>query len=76
MAQAFHFICDTESPLVRRLIVFATIYINTFDRNRELLMHVENNLKSNWSSLRPNIIDPLLARLTHQVLFLAPEGNE
>lgn len=78
MAQAFHFICDTESPLVGRLIVFTTMYIDKLlahDNNRKLLAHVEHNLKSNWSELGSNIVDPLVTRVTDQVFFLEPEDK-
>lgn len=75
MAQAFHFICDTESPLVKRLIVFTTMYIDTDDDSRKLLAHVEQNLKSNWSELASNIVDPLVTRVTDQVFRLETEFN-
>lgn len=71
-AQAFHVMCDTVSPLVSRLIVYMTMHIDPMynDNKFQLLEYVEENLKSNWSDLQPNIFDPLLARVTDQILLL------
>lgn len=62
--------CDTVSPLVSRLIIYMTMYIDPLNQPFSLLEHVEEQLKSNWSELQPNIFDPLLARVTDQVILL------
>lgn len=72
VARAFHSICDTVSPMVSRLIVFMTMHVDRphTDKNN-LLKQVEANLKSNWSDLQPNVFNPLLARVTDQILMLS-----
>lgn len=43
--------------------------------NQPILRQVEAHLKSNWSDLQPNVFDPLLARVTDQILILSQSNQ-
>lgn len=75
VAQAFHTICDVHSPFVERAVIFLTMQLDD-DLNNDkvasapILVRVEEQLKRNWSNLNMNILQPLIARVTDQVLLL------
>lgn len=79
VAQVFHTICDTITPLVNRAVIFFTIYIEQLNQDiepKELLHVVEENLKHNWhkgNKITEDTLSALIARVTDQVFLLRSE---
>lgn len=71
VAQAFHTICDTVTPLVARSVIIFTMHIDPIPQSAHLLQVVEKQLQSDWAALDMNLLQPLLARVTDQVLLLS-----
>lgn len=73
VVEAFHTICDKETPLVRKSIIVFTFPVpaGTSTNTNELYDFVEEQLTKLWkSSVSRNKIQPLLARMTENILFL------
>lgn len=72
VAQAFHTICDTHSPFVKRSVIFLTMELdsNADGNDKSTLEIVEDQLKRNWNGLHMNLLQPLITRVTDQVLLL------
>ncbi|XP_050091878.1 uncharacterized protein LOC126575291 [Anopheles aquasalis] len=73
-AQAFHSICDPEEPLVSRALIYLTMDISAAPKalvesaGSSETAKAEKLLKQMWQdSLRPEILDPLITRLTENV---------
>ncbi|XP_049541431.1 uncharacterized protein LOC125954840 [Anopheles darlingi] len=73
-AQAFHSICDPEEPLVSRALIYLTMDISTAPKalmestGSSETAKAEKLLKQMWQdSLRPEVLDPLITRLTENV---------
>lgn len=70
VAQAFHTICDTITPFVKRSIIFMTMSVTTKQDTPSLLVQVQAKLNDAWSGLGDNIRHPLITRVTDQVFLL------
>lgn len=69
-AKIFFTICDSFEPLVHRAIIFFTIDVSGQPRqaNQSATAVAEGILKGLWrGELHPNVLDPLLVRLTENV---------
>lgn len=73
VAQAFHSICDSVSPLVANSVIFLTMHVDDKVSGLNNMEIAENQLKSNWNVLHQDKLQPLLARVTEQVLLLNSE---
>lgn len=77
-AQAFHTICDTITPLVKKSVIFFTMYVNEYDvkmTSKELHRVVETELETKWIDIDHNTLGALIGRVTDQVFFLRPENS-
>lgn len=72
VAQAFHTICDSEYPWAKPAAIYFTIEVPTETRiDHDKLDHLAvRMLRDNWRGLPANILDPLITRITDQVLFV------
>lgn len=71
VAQAFHSICDRYTPWAQPATIFFTIRVSeTVTESTNLDELASDLLKSRWGSLPRNILDPLITRITDQVLFI------
>lgn len=72
VAQAFHAICDSESPWARPATVYFTIEIPQGTTvTPENLDHLAIKiLEQQWGNLPSNVLDPLITRITNQVLYI------
>lgn len=72
LAPAFHTICDSEFPWAKPATIYFSIEIpetaNTNDENLDRL--AVRILKDQWKQLPANILDPLITRITDQVLYV------
>lgn len=81
VAQVFHTICDTITPLVNRAVIFFTIYVEQISPNiepRDLLRVVEKKLENNWLKeykVSEDTLRALIARVTDQVFLLRSEDE-
>lgn len=69
-AQVFFTICDSIEPLVHRAVIFFTIDVSGQPRqaNQSATAVAEGILKGLWrDELHPDVLDPLLVRLTENV---------
>lgn len=70
-AKIFFTICDSYEPLVRKAIIFFTIDISrqqAIEQDRSATAIAERILKDLWrQELKPNMLDPLVVRLTENV---------
>lgn len=66
----FHILCDHIEPVVPRSVVFMSMEMQNKNKSKTILANVEEMLRKNWNELSTNIIDPLLARVTDQVLLV------
>uniref|UniRef100_A0A182Y309 Uncharacterized protein n=2 Tax=Anopheles stephensi TaxID=30069 RepID=A0A182Y309_ANOST len=72
-AQAFHTICDTQEPLVERLVIYLTLDMvkaaNVYEPSKQsATAEAESLLHSLWKdSLEPAVLQPLITRLTESV---------
>lgn len=71
-AQAFHAICDSETPWAKPATVYFTIEIpkDTVVKPENLDRLAIGRLEKSWRGLPPNILDPLITRITNQVLYI------
>lgn len=82
VAQVFHTICDTITPLVNRAVIFFTIYVDQVSQNiqpRDLLRVVEEKLETNWHKeykISEDTLKALIARVTDQVFLLRSESEQ
>uniref|UniRef100_A0A182N833 Uncharacterized protein n=1 Tax=Anopheles dirus TaxID=7168 RepID=A0A182N833_9DIPT len=73
VAQAFHTICDTQEPLVDRAVIYLTMDVSKASGmlgpgDRSATAEAEYFLREIWKdSLRPEVLDPLITRLTDSV---------
>lgn len=72
IAESFHTICDTESPWVKPSTIYFTMEVPV-----EQPVTMENMdrvatgmLRDKWNHLPANILEPLITRITDQVLFI------
>lgn len=71
LAPAFHSICDRYTPWAHPATIFFTMEVSepvTESTNLDVL--ASNILRSKWSRLPSNVLDPLITRITDQVLFI------
>lgn len=79
-AQAFHAICDTETPLVERAVIFFTVRLDEYDANMEpnrVHSLIENKLERNWgkdTAINEDILKALIVRMTDQMFLLHSEN--
>lgn len=70
-AQAFHSFCDVYNPAVKRAIIFFTMKVNNkFIAAENATKIAENLLQSVWSVLELNALQPLIGRVTDDVLVI------
>ncbi|KAH8322620.1 hypothetical protein KR059_001515 [Drosophila kikkawai] len=70
-ARALHTICDTYSPIVEDAVIFLTLRTFNTTAARNSVELATDTLYDLWSKeLRDNELDPLIARVTDQVLLL------
>lgn len=73
VVQAFHALCDRYNPWAAPAIIFFTINVGKGNDERaqenadELATSI---LKSDWAELPANVLDPLITRITDQVLYV------
>ncbi|TMW47159.1 hypothetical protein DOY81_007777 [Sarcophaga bullata] len=69
-ARALHTICDTHSPIAKNMVIFLTLTIPP-DAKGTAVLKAENVLFEMWSpKLDRNELDPLITRVTDQVIPL------
>ncbi|XP_073840359.1 torsin interacting protein [Musca autumnalis] len=70
-ARAFHTICDTHSPIAKDVVIFLTLIIPENKETGHVEMIIEDTLIELWgSTLQRNELDPLITRVTDQVIAL------
>ncbi|KAH8296404.1 hypothetical protein KR054_005716 [Drosophila jambulina] len=70
-AKALHTICDTYSPLVEDAVIFLTLSTFNTTAARNSVELATDTLYDLWSKeLGDNELDPLITRVTDQVLYL------
>lgn len=70
-AQAFHSFCDVYNPAVKRAIIFFTMkVVNDFIAAENATKIAENLLRNVWSVLELNALQPLIGRVTDDVLVI------
>lgn len=65
--EAFHTICDKETPMIEKSVIFFTlpVPVDASSRVQQLYYFVEEELSKLWgSAVNQNKIQPLLARMT------------
>ncbi|XP_063700586.1 uncharacterized protein LOC134830903 [Culicoides brevitarsis] len=74
VSRAFHFFCDTTSPIVKKSVYFFTMQMSEMEipSNKNALYEtVENRLRELWKSgVDKDKIQPLIARVTDNVLYM------
>lgn len=71
VAQAFHVICDGENPYVARSVIYLTISVKEIGPKDNAYKVAEKHLTELWtSSLKSNVLGPLLYRVTDVSLFI------
>lgn len=75
VAQAFHTICDTITPLVHKSVIFFTLYVEeaTAGASKQIHELVEEKLSHNWDTINHDTLNALIGRVTDQVFFLHSE---
>lgn len=74
VAQAFHTICDGETPYVARSVIILTLPVEQISTDDNPFKIAENHLTTLWaSSLKSNILGPLLYRVTDVTLHINRE---
>lgn len=70
-AKALHAVCDTEQPMVKRVIILLSLSVQRRNGNEKIIDVAENTLRQLWgSSMKPYELDPLITRVTDQVLLV------
>lgn len=69
-AQAFHSFCDVYNPAVKRAVIFFTMKVNDFVAAENATKIAEKLLKNVWSVLKLNALQPLIGRVTDDVLVI------
>ncbi|XP_020802055.1 uncharacterized protein LOC110179040 [Drosophila serrata] len=70
-ARALHTICDTYSPIVEDAVIFLTLRTFNTTATRNSVQLATDTLYDLWSKeLGDNVLDPLITRVTDQVLHL------
>lgn len=71
IAQAFHTLCDSEFAWAKPATIYFTLQVPQRPAENENLDRlVSRMLKSKWTDLPANVLDPLITRITDQVLFV------
>jgi hypothetical protein len=71
VAQAFHTICDGETPYVPRSVIYLTMPVKRISTNDNPFKIAEKQLTELWgSSLKGNVLGPLLYRVTDVTLHV------
>lgn len=69
-AQAFHSFCDVYNPAVERAIIFFTMKVNDVVGVENATRIAEKLLTNVWSALELNALQPLIGRVTDDVLVI------
>lgn len=69
-AQAFHSFCDVYNPAVERAVIFFTMKVNEFVVAENSTKVAELLLKNVWNVLQLNVLQPLIGRITDDVLVI------
>ncbi|XP_055845057.1 uncharacterized protein LOC129911325 [Episyrphus balteatus] len=70
-AKALHAICDTVTPLVKKVIILLSLTAERRNSNEKIIDTAENALRKLWQDkIKPNELDPIITRVTDQVLLL------
>jgi hypothetical protein len=77
VAQSFHWLCDTVTPLVDKAIYLFTMKASGVSHAKDNLSEVaEKELKMLWSAqLDQDKLMPLIVRITGSVMLIMPEKN-
>lgn len=78
VAQVFHAICDTKTPLVEKSVIFFTMYVEQYDRNmppEKIHAVVEQQLENSWNDITYDSLHALIGRVTDQVFLLHSEND-
>lgn len=75
VAQAFHTICDTITPLVHKSVIFFTLYVEdaTAVAPKQIHALVEAKLSHNWDSINHDTLNALIGRVTDELFFVRSE---
>lgn len=68
VAQAFHYICDEFSPLVRKSLIIFTIGVDKF--KGKALDQAVNILNAKWNDVEPDKLEALITRVSSIVLHV------
>lgn len=70
-AKALHWICDTVSFMVKKVIILLSLTVEQIGSSERVIDVAENALKKLWQDkMEPNELEPLITRVTDQVLLL------
>lgn len=72
VAPAFHMLCDSENPWTKPAAIYFSIQVpDGVQVTEDNLDHLAIRLlKDQWKELPSNILDPLITRITDQVLYV------
>lgn len=71
VAKALHTICDTVTFMVKKVIILLSLTVEQIGSNERVIDVAENALKKLWQDkMEPNELEPLITRVTDQVLLL------
>ncbi|XP_055911909.1 uncharacterized protein LOC129945950 [Eupeodes corollae] len=70
-AKALHSICDSVTPLVKKVIILLTLTTKQHNADQNVIETAENELKKLWQGkMKANELDPIITRVTDQVFLL------
>lgn len=73
-AKALHAICDTVTPLVKKVIIMLSLTADQRHKDEKVIETAEYALRQFWKSkIKPHELEPIIARVTDQVLLLKTE---
>lgn len=76
LAQGFHFLVDEYNPKVVEAIYVLTLKIPSHLKNKKPVEAAEETLRECWKELNYDTLQPLITRMTVQVLAIAAENSE
>lgn len=75
VAQMFHFVCDSYAPLVEKYVTFFTLRVQKLPSLKDQQKTASETMKNLWSSLDDNELNPLITRMTTNIIQIYPDSK-
>lgn len=76
LAQGFHFLVDQYNPKIREAVYVLTLKIPSHLKSSRPVEAAENTLRECWKELKNDLLQPLITRVTNQVLPVMAENGD